>query len=159
MWSRQLAEGKTEQQNGEERGYKWLSGARQGGLRTLETDDKVDFSQGGCCRPCPSLYGHSEPSFDGCCQQDKSAFQRAHTISNWYSNGLQSPGLGPLEHLWDVVQQLDSHHRWAATKSAAPAWCQHVKKCLRKALLNVHHKEWTQSCRQKGSNLLLTRCT
>jgi len=65
------------------------------------------------------------PSSDDYFQQDKAPNYTSQLISDWflehdnelfYSNGLQSQALNPIEHRWDVVEwvihMMDVHHGW-----------------------------------------------
>ena len=66
-----------------------------------------------CCRPRASLYGHCSPC-NGHFQQDKASSHKGEVSNLFHEHDSefsdlqwtpQSPGLDPVEHLWDVVEQ------------------------------------------------------
>ncbi len=67
-----------------------------------------------CLNICSSLYDYSVPIFWCYFQQDNAHVTKLKssqtgflymTMSSLYSNGLQSPHLNPIVHLWDVVER------------------------------------------------------
>ncbi len=118
-----------------------------------------------CYCPCPSLYDYSVPIF-WCTssrimhvtklKSSQTGFLNM-TMSSFYSNGLQSPDLNPIEHLWQS---------WMCSRqicsNCVMLSCQYGPKSLRNVcntLLNLCHEELRQFWRNRGSNPLLAMCT
>lgn len=171
MWSRQLAEGKTEHQNGDERGFKWLWTWQGCWCQTGWSEGFRNCWQGGIFtgRLLPTMSIPLWPQWTLLWWLLPPGTHKAH-ITYWFpvdNNEFTVLQRSPVTRTQSTraplgcgatvrVSSQMSIHQTCST--CVTSTCHEGPNCLRNALLNVHHEEWTQFWRQKGANLLLARC-
>ncbi len=109
------------------------------------------------------------PSFDDYFQ-DNAPFHKdlisgfwSMTMSSLYSNGLQSPDLNPIEHLWDVVgreiciMDVQPTNLQQLRKAIMSIWTKISEECFPHLVKSMPQRIKAEE--KRGSNPVLARCT